>query len=346
MKANKAMKKAVFYIIIATIVLAVLVPFLSFLVTAFYSADEVYNIPRPFLPKFSYDIKVEYMDDLYHLSVYEDGLEDYELKIYSGKVEKLRRYLKTTYSVQLTDEELLADFAPAKNGEILYLNYKKDLLYNFKTFFSITNGAEKSVLNSLIAAGWTILISLSIGSMAGYSLARFRVKFKKQINMSLLLVRMFPAVAVAIPMLVILIKMGFSNTMFGLAIVYSVGNIALTAWITNSIFQGISVELEEASLVFGANRIQTFFKITLPLAFPGLVACSMYAFLAAWNDSITALILANSNPTLSLLIYKAVGSSGEIQLAAAGAVILITPALIFTFIIKNYINQLWGDVKF
>jgi multiple sugar transport system permease protein len=72
----------------------------------------------------------------------------------------------------------------------------------------------------------------------------------------------------------------------------------------------------------------------------------MYAFLAAWNDSITALILSNSNPTLSLLIYKAIGMSGEVQLAAAGAVILITPALIFTFIIKNYINQLWGDVKF
>jgi len=71
----------------------------------------------------------------------------------------------------------------------------------------------------------------------------------------------------------------------------------------------------------------------------------MYAFLAAWNDSITALILANNNPTLSLLIYKAIGSSGEIQLAAAGALIQIAPALVFTFIIKNYINQLWGNVK-
>ena len=189
------------------------------------------------------------------------------------------------------------------------------------------------------------MISLSIGSLTGYTLARFRIKYKKNINMVLLLVRMFPAVAISIPMLVILIKMGLSNSMIGLAIVYSVGNIALTAWITNSIFKGISVELEEASLVFGANRLQTFFRITLPLAFPGLVACSMYAFLAAWNDSITALILANNNPTLSLLIYKAIGSSGEIQLAAAGALIQIAPALVFTFIIKNYINQLWGNVK-
>jgi len=345
MRARKAVNKAVFSIIIATIVLAVMVPFLSFLVTAFYSANEIYTIPRSILPKTKYDIKVEYQDDMYYISVYEDRMNDYELKIYSGKIEKLRRYLQTKYSVMLTDEEVIKDFSPSQNGEPVYLEYKKDLLYNFRTFFTITNGAEKSALNSLTAAGWTILISLSIGSLTGYTLARFRIKFKKKINMMLLLVRMFPAVAISIPMLVILIKMGLSNTMIGLAIVYSVGNIALTAWITNSIFKGISVELEEASLVFGANRLQTFFRITLPLAFPGLVACSMYAFLAAWNDSITALILANNNPTLSLLIYKAIGSSGEIQLAAAGALIQIAPALVFTFIIKNYINQLWGNVK-
>ena len=345
MRIRKAVNKAVFSMAIATIVIAVMVPFLSFVVTAFYSANEIYTMPRSLLPKTKYEVKVEYMDDMYYLSVYEDSLGEYELKIYSSKIEKLRRYLQTKYSVILTDEEVEADFAPSQNGEAVILVYKKDLLYNFKTFFTITNGAEQSLLNSLTAAGWTILISLSIGSLTGYTIARFRIKFKKQINMTLLLVRMFPGVAISIPMLVILIKMGLSNSMIGLALVYSVGNIALTAWITNSIFKGISVELEEASLVFGANRLQTFFRITLPLAFPGLVACSMYAFLAAWNDSITALILANSNPTLSLLIYKAIGSSGEIQLAAAGALIQIAPALVFTFIIKNYINQLWGNVK-
>ena len=136
MKSKKAMTKAIFYIIIATILLAVLVPFLSFLVTAFYSADEIYNIPRSFLPKGSYDIKVEYKIDMYYISVYEDGLEDYELKIYSGKTEKLRRYLQITYSIRLTDEELLADFSPALDGNTIYLNYKKDVWYNFKTFFA------------------------------------------------------------------------------------------------------------------------------------------------------------------------------------------------------------------
>jgi len=352
MKSGQIVGRVVFYLIISTVILAVLIPFLAFLATAVYSSNEVYEFPRSIVPRLSYDVMVDWDADkeVYDLSIwekdYDTGEEGYNLKIYSAKAEKLRRYLATKYSVQIeTDEDLLRQFEPAKSGQALYITYKKDLLYNFKTFFSITSGADVAVWNSLKAAGWTIIISLTFGSIAGYSLARYKMKGKKQINMSLLLVRMFPSVAIALPMLVILYNMGLNNTMFGLALVYSIANIALTAWITSSIFQGISVELEEASLVFGANRITTFFRITLPLAFPGLVACSMYAFLAAWNDSITALILSNANPTLSLLIYKAVGNAGEIQLSAAGAIILITPALIFTYIIKNYINQLWGDVK-
>ena len=208
---------------------------------------------------------------MYQLHVYDKQSDTYELKIYSAKVSDIRRFLKKQYSVQLSGEEIERDFSPSKEGMPVYRRYKKDLLYNFKTFFSITNNADKAILNSILAAGWTILISLTIGSLAGYAMARYRFKGDRQLKLSLLLVRMFPAVAISIPMLVYMIKMGFDNTMFGLALVYSVGNIALTAWITNSIFQGISVELEEASYIFGANKLQTFFRITLPLAFPGLV---------------------------------------------------------------------------
>lgn len=346
MGARKLLVKTSFYLIIVSMLLAILLPFLFFVSSSFYSSYEVYEFPRSFIPKISFDTKVTWEDDMYNLHVYDAETEDYELMIYSSKPEDFRIFMKRELSIQLTDEEVEKDFSASQSGEPVYKRYSKDLLYNFKTFFVITNNADKAIINSIVAAAWTIVISLSIGSMAGYALARYNFPIKGQLNISLLLVRMFPMVAIAIPMLVYLIRMGLSNTMFGLAIVYSVANIALTAWITNSIFQGINIELEEASVVFGASRIQTFFKITLPLAFPGLIACSMYAFLAAWNDSITALILSNSNPTLSLLIYKSLGMSGTIQLAAAGAVILIIPALIFTFIIKNYINQLWGDVKF
>ena len=345
MKNKSIITKTVFYLVIATMVIAILIPFFFFLSTSVYSEYEVYEFPRRFIPRTSFDLKIDWVDDKYDFAVFDDEINDYELLIQTDDLDKLRIFLKRNLSIQRTNEEIDRDFSVSKNGEPLLITYKKDLLYNYKTFFSITNNAGKAVLNSVIAAGFTIIISLFFGSLAGYAMARYKFKGRERLSLLLLVVRMFPAVAVAIPMLVYLIKMNLDNTMIGLAIVYSVGNIALTAWITSSIFTGINVELEEASYVFGATKFKTFIKITLPLAVPGLIACSMYAFLAAWNDSITALILSNNNPTLSLVIYKAIGSSSAIQLSAAGAVILIMPALVFTFIIKNYINQLWGEVK-
>lgn len=345
MNSKSLIVKTSFYLFIATMIIAILVPFFFFLSTSVYSEYEVYDFPRKLLPKTSFDLKVEWIDEQYNLSIFNEEDQEYEIFIRKNNVDDLRIFLKRTLSIQKTNEEIKNDFSKSENGKPLFLTYRKDLLYNYKTFFSITNNAGKSVVNSIMAAGWTILISLFFGSLAGYAMARYKFKGKSKLSLILLIVRMFPRVAIAIPMLVILIKMNFDNTMLGLGIVYSVANIALTAWITSSIFQGINIELEEASYIFGATKFQTFRKITLPLAIPGLVACSMYAFLAAWNDSITALILSNSNPTLSLVIYKAIGSSSAIQLSAAGAVILILPALAFTFIIKNYINQMWGDVQ-
>ena len=99
-------------------------------------------------------------------------------------------------------------------------------------------------------------------------------------------------------------------------------------------------------MIFGANSVQTFAKITLPLAFPALAASSMYSFLTAWNDTISALILTNKNQTLSLVVYKAIGTtSSGIQYAAAGSIVLILPALVFTLIIRKYIGQMWGGVE-
>jgi multiple sugar transport system permease protein len=86
--------------------------------------------------------------------------------------------------------------------------------------------------------------------------------------------------------------------------------------------------------------------ITLPLAFPAMAAASMSSFLTAWNDTISALILTNENQTLALVVYKAIGTtSSGIQYAAAGSIVLIVPALVFTFIIRKYISEMWGGVS-
>jgi multiple sugar transport system permease protein len=108
---------------------------------------------------------------------------------------------------------------------------------------------------------------------------------------------------------------------------------------------GIPESLEEAAQVFGANRLQAFIKTTLPLALPGLAAAAMFAFIAAWNETVAALILTQFNPTFSVVVYQSlVGATGQVNLAAAGGMVMAIPAVIFTFIIRRYVQQMWGGV--
>jgi multiple sugar transport system permease protein len=165
------------------------------------------------------------------------------------------------------------------------------------------------------------------------------------LKFSVLFVRMFPAVAIALPMVVILARMGFYDRPIGLSLVYSIGNIALTVWITASIFMGIPESLEEAAQVFGATRLQAFIRVTLPLALPGLAAAAMYSFLGAWNEIVSALILTQFNPTFAVVVYQSlIGATGQVNLAAAGGIVMAIPTVIFTYFIRRYIQQMWGGI--
>ncbi len=221
----------------------------------------------------------------------------------------------------------------------------KNWLDNFDTLFRVTRDSVDALLRSIQVALTTVFISLLIGGMAGYAFARYFFKGKNLLKLSVLFVRMFPAIAVAMPMVIILAEMGFYDQPIGLSFVYSVGQIAMTIWITASIFMSIPVELEEAAQVFGTSRVGAFIKVTLPLALPGLAASAMYAFIGSWNETAQAIVLTQHNPTFPVVIYQTlVGTKGMINLVAAGGVAMALPAVIFTLIIRKYILQMWGGV--
>ena len=335
-----AVQKTVFAIILAGMVMLVAIPLLFFITVSFSNSTEMTQFPKNIFPSGEVTVYVEPKDDGKYELFY-----DYSI-ITTNNASKLEKHFARQYAVVMDGEEILEEFSRTRTEGAREFTFRKDMFYNFKQFFKIVPNAGVALKNSIIVSLYTILISLSLGSLAGYAIARYQFKGREQINVGLLIVRMFPTVGISIPMAVMLIKMGLYDTMIGLAFLYSIPNIALTSWITSSIFIGINKELEEASYVFGANSIQTFLKITLPMAFPAMAASSMYSFLTAWNDTISALILTNENQTLALVVYKAIGTtSSGIQYAAAGSIVLIIPALVFTFIIRKYIGQMWGGVE-
>jgi multiple sugar transport system permease protein len=340
-------QKTVTAIVLAGMLFLVAVPLLYFITVAFSSAVEMSEFPKRLFPSMTLTVKVVPAEDGQYEILHDRGDgQGYRSVITSGTASRLETHFKRQYNVTVSGEKLLEDFSVTRIQGEKEFTYTKEVLYNFNQFFKIVNNAAPALRNSIIVSLLTILISLTLGSMAGFAMARYDFPFKEKINLGILIVRMFPVVGITIPMAKLLINFGLFDTRIGLALLYSVPNIALTAWITSSIFMGISRELEEASLVFGANPLQTFLYITLPLAFPAMAASSMYAFNTAWNDTISALILTNRNQTLSLVVYKAIGTtSSGIQYAAAGSIVLILPALVFTFIVRRYINEMWGGAK-
>ncbi|AUD64604.1 hypothetical protein BK011_02500 [Tenericutes bacterium MZ-XQ] len=337
-------KSTLFYMFIVGIMLVVLIP-LSYLVTiSFSNSVELSEFPKSMLPSFREELIVDWDEEEEYYLVSRENASGTIVDLYaSSNFERISDYFRDYLNLRVDPEELEADFIETRNdGTVIEVVYRKSIFNNFQKFFSVFPGADSALINSIKAALYTIIISMSFGGAIGYALARTPIKGKDAISLGSLIVRMFPVVSISVPMAVLLIRYGMFDTMLGLAIIYAIPNIGLTAWITRSIFMSVNKELEEASLVFGATKNQTFRKITLPLVLPAFAASSMYAFITAWNDTAVSLLLTDENETLALLIYKSIGGSSSIHYAASGAIILILPALAFTFLLKNYINKIWG----
>jgi multiple sugar transport system permease protein len=346
-KMSKLIRQTIFYMFVATLATVILLPAFFLVSLSFLSAREAYSYPLPILPSIKAEYSLSFGEKGYLLSVYDKNEQDYETVMDSSDPEKISVYMRaqisTPYSIE--DVQKKIDELEAGPEDTIYFSVYKSPFLNYDTFFKVTRDAVPALLRSFQIAGVTILIALSVGGTAGYAFARYIFVGKDALKFSVLFVRMFPSVAIALPMVIILANMGFYDRPIGLALVYSVGSISLTIWITASIFMGIPEALEEAAQVFGATKFQSFLRVTLPLALPGLAAAAMYAFLGAWNETVSAIILTQFNPTFAVVVYQSLlGSVGQVNLVAAGSLVMALPSVFFTFFIRRYIQQMWGGV--
>ncbi|MDA3938297.1 MAG: carbohydrate ABC transporter permease [Spirochaetia bacterium] len=350
---RRSAKKTSLYIILVGIACIIIFPVFFLFSFSFMSDYETYSEwPKPLVPSFKAHFMIDKDVEGYHLFIFnksEDDFMPFGPLVFTNNekdVDNLRKFIKLQSNCKISSQQIVEYLEVVDSDSRVEFTIRKDLLANYILFFQVVNGAPKAVLNSLMVAGATILISLTIGGMGGYAFARYFFKGKNILKLSVLFVRMFPAVSLAIPMVIILAKMGLYDQPLGLSLVYSVGQISMSIWITASVFMSIPVSLEEAAMIFGTTKVGAFWHITLPLALPGLAACAMYSFIGSWNEVIAAVVLTQFNPTFPVIVYKAlVGSQGQINLITAGSVAQAVPAIIFTLIIRKYIIQMWGGVK-
>lgn len=194
--------------------------------------------------------------------------------------------------------------------------------------------------NSLIVSTATTLFSLAIGSFAAYALARLRFSGKKIILALILSVSMFPHIATLSPMFLFLREMKLLNTYAGLVLPYTTFAMPLTIWILTSFFKEIPKDLEEAAIVDGSSHFGAFFKITLPLAAPGMFTTAILVFIAAWNEFLYALsfMAKDSMRTVPVAIAMFPGEHdlpwGDI---AAASIVVTVPLIIMVLFFQRRI---------
>jgi multiple sugar transport system permease protein len=203
------------------------------------------------------------------------------------------------------------------------------------------DGVLKSLINSLAVAFMTMVGAITLGAPAGYALARYEFKGKGAFRMLIMLTRAFPLPLLALPLTVYFIRLGIDDSLIGLALIHTMLALPFSVLITYSLFSGIPVELEEAAWVFGCNMLQSFRRVVLPLAFPGMVASAIFAFIISWNEVFAASVLTVQNRTLTALLLQSLDYA-PLHLKFAGAALLVLPAAVFMFLIRKHMFAMWG----
>lgn len=208
-------------------------------------------------------------------------------------------------------------------------------------FFLTSYGVLDSVRNSVVVALLTLVLSLLIGAPAGYALARFVFRGQHTYQLLILSTRAFPIVILSIPLAVAFIDWGLYDTVLSVALVHTAMALPTTVLVTSSVFIGIPKELEEAAMTLGCSRWQAVWKVVLPLALPGLAAASIFTFVLSWNEVFAATILTLQNRTLPARLVVQLNES-PIPFRFAGGFFLLVPSLVFIFVIRRYLFNLWG----
>lgn len=218
---------------------------------------------------------------------------------------------------------------------VTFEHYRELLDTDFPKFFK----------NSCIVATATTLLVILLGTMGGYSITRFHYPGRRLIANSILLLYMFPAILLAIPIAIMMVKVHLTNTYTGLTLAYTTFALPYALWLLAAFFETIPIELEQAAMVDGASRLRAFSTVVLPVAIPGIIATAIFTFLLAWNEYLFALILNTSRAMKTLPV--GVGTFQEVTginwgLMMAAGVGMTFPVLILFIFIQRWLIPGFG----
>ena len=211
--------------------------------------------------------------------------------------------------------------------------------------------AGRALYNTVMVSVCTTVLCVAIGSLAAYAIAKGSIhkKVRSGFSMWFMIQKMYPAVCVAIPIYLVMRKIGLIDTVPGLVIVNTSFNLPMTIWLMIGFFQDLPDEIEQSGKIDGCNMFQRFFYLALPITKPGIVAAAILVFNAAWNEFLFSAILSiNKSKPLSVVVAGFITDKGlEWGPMAALSMVLIVPVVILVWILqKDFVSGLtMGSVK-
>lgn len=200
--------------------------------------------------------------------------------------------------------------------------------------------------NSVVLSVTTTVVVVLIATLGAYSLVRFRYRGRESLAFLVLFTYLLPSVVLIIPLYLMLVSLGLSNTIFSLVIAYTTFALPYALWLLRSFMAGIPADLESAALVDGASRMGAFVDVILPQLLPGIISTALFTFILSWNEYLYALILVNSDGARPLTtgVMNMLISSFNIEwsLLMAASVMMSVPLIIVFAFLQSYLTRGFG----
>ena len=234
---------------------------------------------------------------------------------------------------------------------------KNPTLQNFEfIFFGEAKGLVVSLdrtiagpfIASLVTSVCGTLLAVVAGTLSSYACVRFGLA--KTLPLSVLQLRLFPPLAVMIPVMVMWAFLGAVDTWWGLSLIYGIVTLPFAFWLMKTFFDEVPIEIEDAARVAGCSYWRVFYRITLPIVKPGLATCALFVFILNWSDYLLALLLTQKDwvtlPVYMATLTSAMGGQMYGMKAALGVIAAIPPVVFGLMIQKHLVRGLtFGALK-
>ncbi len=222
-------------------------------------------------------------------------------------------------------------------------------LENFRILFSDAFNFGDLVINSLIICIAVVIITIPLATSGAYALSRFRIPGKRLLLVLVLSTQFFPPVVMVLPYFNIFRELQLLDTYTAITVVNLTRTVPFAMWLLYGFIDTLPNEIEEAALVDGCTEFGILRYITMPLAMPGIITASVFAFLLAWNEFLYALLLTSAKTrTVIVGLVNVVGERDVPweQMSAAGIIVMV-PMLIMAYAIRRYFveGMTMGAVK-